>query len=126
MINNKSVVYQRMLSYWLTAILLTGELFLVGGSSWKGSEQLHTLMEVAATLLALIIGVMALVCFYSKKNNTLLLICYQTGLNTIVSQVSYLLKKSILNQVSSELPYEIQVTALLKKNRHNYLSHFLA
>jgi len=99
---------------------------LLRGSSWKGSEQLHTLMEVAATLLALIIGVMALVCFYSKKNNTLLLICYQTGLNTIVSQVSYLLKKSILNQVSSELPYEIQVTALLKKNRHNYLSHFLA
>jgi len=126
MINNKSVVYQRMLSYWLTAILLTGSYFLLRGSSWKGSEQLHTLMEVAATLLALIIGVMALVCFYSKKNNTLLLICYQTGLNTIVSQVSYLLKKSILNQVSSELPYEIQVTALLKKNRHNYLSHFLA
>ena len=65
---------QRITTYWLTGILLTVSYFFLRGSSWKGSEQLHTLMEVAATLLAMIIGIMALVRFYSKKNNTFLII----------------------------------------------------
>ena len=47
---------------------------LLRNSPWQGSTQLHSLMEVAATLLAMIIGVMALVRFYSQKNNTILFI----------------------------------------------------
>ena len=42
--------------------------------SWHGSSSLHTSMEVTATLLALIVGIMALVRFYTKKSNSFLLI----------------------------------------------------
>ncbi len=41
-------------------------------SSWQGTTQLHTLIELATTLLALIVGLFALVRFYSKKVNTVL------------------------------------------------------
>ncbi|MEE8349922.1 MAG: response regulator [Acidobacteriota bacterium] len=41
---------------------------------WEGSTELHTLMEVIATLLALMVGVVALVRFYSEKNDMFLLL----------------------------------------------------
>lgn len=44
------------------------------GASWHGSATLHTVMEAVATLLALTVGVMALVRYYSKKNNSFLFI----------------------------------------------------
>ncbi len=47
---------------------------LLRKSAWHGEAQLHTIMEVIATLLALMVGAMALVRFYSKKNNTFLFI----------------------------------------------------
>jgi PAS domain S-box-containing protein len=43
-------------------------------SSWQGSAYWHTLLEVVATLLALTVGVMALVRFYSRKNNMFLFV----------------------------------------------------
>ena len=43
-------------------------------SSWQGSIELHTLMELAATLLAAMIGVVGLIQFYSKKSITFLFI----------------------------------------------------
>ncbi|MCU0981257.1 MAG: methyl-accepting chemotaxis protein, partial [Pirellulaceae bacterium] len=47
---------------------------LLRTSSWHGSAELHTLMEVAATLLALLVGAMALVRFYSRKTNLFLFV----------------------------------------------------
>jgi signal transduction histidine kinase len=44
------------------------------GADWQGSGHLHTVMEAVATLLALIIGFIALVRYYSKKNNAILFI----------------------------------------------------
>ena len=41
---------------------------------WQGSTQLHTLMELAATLLALFVGGLALVRYYTKKTNLYLFI----------------------------------------------------
>ena len=55
----------------LFVALFLGYLFL-RDSTWQGSTQLHTIMEVFATLLALIVGLVALVHFSSKKNNTFL------------------------------------------------------
>ena len=43
-------------------------------STWQSSAQLHTVMEAVATFLALLVGVMALVRFYSKKINIFLFI----------------------------------------------------
>lgn len=42
--------------------------------SWSGSPLLHSLLEVTATLLAGVIGMLALVRYYSHKNGTLLLV----------------------------------------------------
>jgi len=39
-----------------------------------GNQQIHTLMELLATTLALFVGVLALIRFYTKRNNTFLLI----------------------------------------------------
>ncbi len=65
---------RRVLGYWLVGGGLTIGYAMTRGSGWQGSAQLHTFMEGLATLLALMVGVMALVRFYSKKNNTFLFI----------------------------------------------------
>ena len=64
----------RMITYALVFLGLTVGYFLLRGSNWTGSTQLHTVMESVASLLALLVGVLALVRFYSKKNNTFLFI----------------------------------------------------
>ncbi len=47
---------------------------LLRGSTWQGSTQLHTLMELIATTLAFFVGIVALVRYYTKRNNTILFI----------------------------------------------------
>jgi hypothetical protein len=64
----------RVTSYLLTGLGLTLALSIFHGSEWRGGAQLHTLMEIIATLPAVFIGAMALVRFYSKKNDTFLFI----------------------------------------------------
>ncbi len=68
------MIRKRVTTYIVLAVLLAGGYAMLRVSSWQGSTQLHTLMEVIATLLALFIGVMALLRFYSNKNNTILFI----------------------------------------------------
>lgn len=61
-----------------TYIALTSALFLgyyfFRDIPWQGSKQLHTIMEIIATLLASGVGALALIQFYSRKNNTILFI----------------------------------------------------
>ena len=64
----------RLWTYWIFGILLALGFLARPGLEWRGSGQLHTLMEAVATLLALIVGVMALVRFYSRKDNTFLFV----------------------------------------------------
>ena len=70
----KAIVKRRVFSYWAVAVSLVVGYMLMRGSGWQGSGQLHTLMEGVATLLALLVGAMALVRFYSQKDNTFLFI----------------------------------------------------
>lgn len=65
---------QRKATYIGVFILLSIGYWLLRGSTWQGSTELHTLMETVATVLALVVGVLALVRFYSRKNNTFLFI----------------------------------------------------
>lgn len=67
-------VYRRMTTYLTIALGLCFVFAVSRGSDWQGTSELHTLMEVVATTLALLVGIMALVRFYSKKNNTILFI----------------------------------------------------
>ncbi len=70
----EDIAKRRVLGYWLVGGGLTIGYAMMRGSDWQGSAQLHTFMEGLATLLALMVGAMALVRFYSQKNNTFLFV----------------------------------------------------
>ena len=65
---------RRATTYWAIGVGLILFYVVLRGSTWQGSAHLHTIMEAVATNLALMVGVMALVRYYSKKNNTFLFI----------------------------------------------------
>ncbi len=60
--------------YWVTALVMLSVRVALQDQVWLGSTTLHTVMEAMATVLALTVGALALVRFYSHKNNTLLFI----------------------------------------------------
>jgi len=74
MFNKLSVPRGRALAFWLVGISIASVSLFVHGTAWRGTSQLHTLMEVAATLLALFVGAMALVRHYTQKEVTFLFI----------------------------------------------------
>ncbi|HWZ43284.1 MAG TPA: ATP-binding protein [Candidatus Saccharimonadales bacterium] len=61
-------------TYVLVTLSLLFGTFLLDGATWVGNSELHTLLEVITTLLALITGAMALVRYYAKKSSTFLLL----------------------------------------------------
>jgi len=65
---------KRKWQYITTALLLILGFVFVRDLTWQGNKQLHTIMEVVATLLAFVVGAMALVRYYTKKNSVILLI----------------------------------------------------
>ncbi len=65
---------RRLLSYVVLAATLFIGYFLLRDSDWRGSTELHTLMEAVAALLAFTVGIIALVRYHSKTSNTFLLI----------------------------------------------------
>ena len=63
---------QRMVAYLaLLAAAAVGYVALRGAPGWGGPRE-HAVLEAIATTLALFLGVLALVRFYSKKNNVFL------------------------------------------------------
>ena len=64
----------RIASYCACAIGLVILYVALRETTWQGTRGLHTTMEVAATLLSLVVGALALVHYYSRKNNTYLFI----------------------------------------------------
>src|SRR3972149_8174511 len=42
------------------------------GPTWQGSRELHTITEAIAALLALMVGMVALLRFYTKRSDTFL------------------------------------------------------
>jgi len=72
--SQNNVVRGRIVSYGFTMALLCLLFFISRDVTWQGSNELHTRMEIVATLLAFMVGIMALIRFYSKKNNYILFI----------------------------------------------------
>lgn len=71
--------------------------FYLRDSSWRGDISLHTLMETVSTVLALAVGSLALVRFYSKKDNTFLFVgtgfvatAFLDGYHTVVSSSHFI------------------------------------
>jgi signal transduction histidine kinase/CheY-like chemotaxis protein len=57
----------------LAAVLIAGS-FPIKQSDWHGNGELHTLLELTSTLLALAAGALALVRYYSRKTTAFLLL----------------------------------------------------
>ena len=67
-------VRNRALSYVTVFAVLGIASFPVRQMNWHGTTELHTLLEAIATILALLTGVMALVCHYTRKASSYLFI----------------------------------------------------
>jgi len=65
---------QRATVYWVVLLILLGGTLLLRDSPWQSSPQLHTTLETVSTVIAAVIGGLALVRFYSKKRSTFLFI----------------------------------------------------
>ncbi|MHA1538493.1 MAG: PAS domain S-box protein [Alphaproteobacteria bacterium] len=65
---------RKVQAYLLVGVVLCVGYWFVRGSTWQSSTHFHTLLEVIATLLALMVGVSALVRYHSVKDNTILFI----------------------------------------------------
>ncbi|MBT3790791.1 MAG: hypothetical protein HN725_14560 [Alphaproteobacteria bacterium] len=74
----KSRVIRRQTIYWFVGIGLTAIFVTVQASDttsgWRSGSQLHTIMETMATLVALIVGCLALFRYYSQKELAILFI----------------------------------------------------
>ena len=70
-------MHKRTQTYIGLALALSVLYTLLRDLSWQGSTELHTLMETLATSLALFVGVMAIVRFYTRK--TMLFLFVGTG-----------------------------------------------
>lgn len=68
------IARRRMASYWLLGAGLTLSYAAVANSGWHGDAKLHTIMEVTPTILAMIVGTMALGRYSSLKNSALLFV----------------------------------------------------
>ncbi|QDU10860.1 PAS domain S-box protein [Gimesia aquarii] len=66
--------HSRIWVYTISGCIMFAAAVLFQQSTYRGSTQLHTIMEVIATLLALMIGIVALVRYYSQKNNMYLFV----------------------------------------------------
>jgi len=64
----------KILTYIILFVVLFVGYLLLRDSTWHGTKQLHTMMEIVASTLAFLVGVMALVRFHSKQDNTFLFI----------------------------------------------------
>ena len=67
-------MHRRALIYWTVGFGIAAIFGLPDSSDWRGAPELHSVMELVATLLALFVGVMALVSHYSHKNILILLV----------------------------------------------------
>ena len=70
--SNARLLNARLLNYGLIGVGLAALGIVLQPTDWKGSGELHTLMELAAMLTAFMVGVVALLRFHTKKSNTYL------------------------------------------------------
>ncbi|MDM8558913.1 MASE3 domain-containing protein [Candidatus Parabeggiatoa sp. HSG14] len=72
--NTQKIAQRKILTYIALFVFLFVGYLLLKDSSWQGTKQLHTIMEIMASTLAFVVGIMALVRFHSKKESTFLFI----------------------------------------------------
>ena len=92
-----TVTRRRRFAYVALFVVLFFAYLYLRDSTWRGDIALHTLMEAVATVLALAVGSLALVRYYSKKDNTFLFIgtgfvatAFLDGYHTVVSSSHFI------------------------------------
>lgn len=77
-------------------LLLLLLFYITRDVTWSGSKETHTLMELLATILALFVGILALIRYYTKKNNTFLFLgagfigtAFLDGYHTIITSTYF-------------------------------------
>ena len=65
---------QRTTVYWVIMVVLLAGAFMVESSPFLSGQFVHEVLEAVGTSLAVVIGALALVRFYSKKRSTFLFI----------------------------------------------------
>ncbi|GMV08080.1 MAG: hypothetical protein AMXMBFR53_43550 [Gemmatimonadota bacterium] len=65
---------ERVIIFWILLLVLVGGSLLIRNTPVRSTPSMHTLLESIATVLAFIVGALALVRFYSRKQGTFLLI----------------------------------------------------
>ena len=71
---SESLIRRRVLTYWAVGVGLVLVSTLFQPAQWQVSPQLRTIMHVIGTNLATIVGSMALVWFYARRDHTILVI----------------------------------------------------
>lgn len=64
----------KVIGYWSLCILCASGYLILRGNSWQSNAQLHTILETISTILALMVGVLAILRFYSKAGKLFLFI----------------------------------------------------
>lgn len=70
----KTLISNRIIAFLLVGIGISAFYVALRSNQWMGNSELHVIMEITATLVALFVGTLALVTYYSKKNSTILFI----------------------------------------------------
>ncbi len=65
---------RRRLSYAVTILVLAAAAVATGRSEWKSSSEFHTLLEAITVLLAMFVGVIALLRYYAKRTDAALMV----------------------------------------------------
>ena len=101
---------RRAHTYWIIGIALILAYGISRGSEWHGSATLHTVMEAVGTLLALLVGIMALVRYYTLKGTVFLIVgagflgtAFLDGYHTIVTSAFF--KSSMPSDLGSLIPW---------------------
>ena len=108
--NNQSLHQKRVFHYIAITIILILFFAFFGSSSWVGSSELHTVMEVIATTLSFLVGVIALITYYTNKKSIFLLIGvgfigtgFLDGFHALVT--SSFFEAILINPSSSLIPW---------------------
>jgi len=112
---------KKIKSYWGIGIGFSAASILLSQFHWHGSAELHTLMESLATVLALFVGLLALIRFYSRGGNNYLVlgagfiaIAMLDGYHAVVSSIWF--KAYLPSDLPSLIPWSWLASRLFKSH----------
>jgi PAS domain S-box-containing protein len=101
---------KRIRTYWLVGLSLSACSILLSDSDWHGTPELHTLMEALSTIIALFVGLLALIRFYSRGGTDFLIlgagfigVALLDGYHSVVSSIWF--KSYLPSDLTSLIPW---------------------